>query len=68
MQMTSNGHVDIEGLLNRLKVQREFLEAAQATSAQRLHRLQEIRRVVRRADSNSIAKVIEIEKILEQLR
>jgi hypothetical protein len=66
--MTSNGHVDIEGLLNRLKVQREFLEAAQATSARRLNTIQEIRRVVRRADGNSIAKVAEIEQILNQLR
>jgi hypothetical protein len=68
MQTTSNGHVNVEGLLNRLKVQRDFLEAAQATSARRLHQLNEIKRVLKRDGGSSGAKLREVEKILDGLR
>ena len=68
MQTTSNGHVNVEGLLNRLKVQRDFLEAAQATSARRLNTINEVRRIVHRDGGSPVAKLRELEAILDRLR
>ena len=61
---TINGYPQID-LLRRLKVQQDFLDAAQARSARLQHQVSEIKRIVRGEASNQ-TKVRRIEEILDR--